>query len=230
MDYFRIIHNDYKKRLIKQNCYLKNVLDFGSGKAGDIHKYRDSFVNWVTLVEPNPDYVKEARHRIALSNMDQFCKIHNASAEDFRDNFKYDVVSMFFVLSFFFDKEEHLDKLIKNVSYHLKNNGKFIGTTITAEKLVPLIQNNDIDNEFFSIKKESDLTHSYGDKITFNLKGSQTAQTQTEYLVYFDLLEKICNKYSLVLTYKKCYESNSKLTDELNLLTSFYCEFIFQKK
>lgn len=58
---YREYHNSVKRELIREYTSEKSVLDLGTGKGGDLSKYRDSNIKWLWAVEPfaenieNPD-------------------------------------------------------------------------------------------------------------------------------------------------------------------------------
>ena len=104
---------------------------------------------------------------------------------------KADVISMFFILTFFFDSEETLNRLINTLKTTINPGGKVIGTTMDGRLTYEYLKGRSvIDNAFYQITKHYDdrkaVTHSFGNDITININES-IVKEQKEYLVDFNL-------------------------------------------
>ena len=104
-----------------------SVLDIGSGSGGDILKYTNCGFQSIYLTDPDECRIKEA---IARINGNQNIHTLVSTAENVCLNTAFDVVASFFVLSFMYDTEQHLDAFIDTVKRHIKIGGVFIGTMI----------------------------------------------------------------------------------------------------
>lgn len=126
----------------------------------------------------------------------------------------FDVVSTQFAIHYMFEKEEKLRSFFRNVTDRLEDGGVFIGTTIDSDRLVHKIrQSKDltIGNDFYQIVFGQDtFTSSFGLKYYFYLEGA-IGQKQIsdgkprlvpEFLVCWDILEKIAAEYGLTLMFR----------------------------
>jgi len=207
LEYMRKYHNSEKSTLIKDNVKRGcTVLDLGSGRGGDIFKYIRQQPSNLLLLEPNEDNFKEMKNRIVENNWEK--KNPNmkfnpfiAEAQQVDDILrelgliqpptKADVISMFFILTFFFDSEETLNRLINTLKTTINPGGKVIGTTMDGRLTYEYLKGRSvIDNAFYQITKHYDdrkaVTHSFGNDITININES-IVKEQKEYLVDFNL-------------------------------------------
>lgn len=127
MDAMRKLHNGCKKRLINKFVQRGSVvLDCGSGRGGDLWKWRDISAK-LTMIDPDLDSIQEAMGR--------------ASAMKYRVNFlpsgdirhvtgTFDVVCYNFSIHYIMD---HLDESIEGIKRAVKLGGLLIG--IAPEKM-----------------------------------------------------------------------------------------------
>ncbi len=100
------------------------VLDIGFGRGGDIHKYEKFNIAHIWGVEPNSSNIKEAEKRLAEKpeNFRNRVEIIETPAQNTvqvlnaMDHKYADITVSFFSLTFFFQSEEDLDKLVNTVS------------------------------------------------------------------------------------------------------------------
>ena len=225
-------HNQLKVQLISQWCKYKRVLDLGSGKGGDLYKYKESHVSSLVLVEPYSLHFDGLRSRLnanpdAFANID--IKLLHERAEAFTlqpKERKFDVVSMFFVLTFFFKSETLLNKLLDVISSNLIDKGMLIGSmmvaTNTLKKLLPYNSSNLMIRQTFT----NDTV--YGNEIEIDLKNTQTASLQTEYLVDFNTLVHKCAQKGLHL-YECVYPNTMNLSPDEQVVSKSTLGFTFIK-
>jgi len=156
---------------VKSDLYLDarkavsngRLLEVGSGRAGDIHKWRLNKFNDVVGIEYNNENIKFADTRVAnLRKNKKYGKtigkmtfIHGdfnkaiypdfdfvlspankSKAEDeFVSKYSFDVVSCQFALHYFFSSSETVLQMIKNVADSLKVGGYFIGTAFDGKRI-----------------------------------------------------------------------------------------------
>ena len=156
---------------VKSDLYLDarkavsngRLLEVGSGRAGDLHKWRLNKFNDVVGIEYNNENIKFADTRVAeLRKNKKFGKtlgkmtfIHGdfnkaiypdfdfvlspankSKAEDeFVSKYSFDVVSCQFALHYFFSSSETVLQMIKNVADSLKVGGYFIGTAFDGKRI-----------------------------------------------------------------------------------------------
>ena len=226
----RKVHNDYKRELIKEYTKDKTVLDLGSGKGGDIHKYLISGVKFVTFVEPSEVNIIECRKRLEVSKLKNKSEVFHSTAEDFRNNKKYDVICLFFMLTFFFESKEKCLALVNTIATHLKEGGYCIGSTANGKKMYEYLSNGDIIEDCYTIRKV-DFTseNNFGKSILLDLKSTETATLQKEYLVYFETFVSLLAEHSILLQSFTEYKRKSELTESENNLTVFYADFVFKR-
>ncbi len=226
----RKVHNDYKRELIKEYTKDKTVLDLGSGKGGDIHKYLLSGAKFVTFVEPNEINITECRKRLESSKLKNRSEVIHSSAEDFKSNKKYDVICLFFMLTFFFESKEKCLQLVNTISTHLKEGGYCIGSTANGKKMYEFLSNGDIIDDCYTIRKvDFTSVDNFGKSILLDLKSTETATLQKEYLVYFETFVNLLAEHSIILESFVEYKRKTELSESENNLTVFYSDFVFKK-
>jgi hypothetical protein len=142
---------------------------------------------------------------------------------------KFDIITCNFGIQYFFGDLETVENFMVNIAENLKSGGKFIGTCFDGQTLFNDLNKTDtlegFDNNnknlIWKIKRDYPLTGSYpknhyslGYKITTFVESMYP--NATEYLVNFDFLVDMMNKYGLQLL-------DSKMFDESP--TSFYDSF-----
>jgi SAM-dependent methyltransferase len=221
----RLYHNYIKRDLI--NRYRnKSVLDLGSGSGGDILKYINSGYTDIVLVEPNIIRVNESISRLSNINYDKNYISINV-INDFAENVnivdkKFDVITSFFVMSFFFDSNNHIDKLIENIKKHIKKDGVFIGTMISNAGKTDEYKNKKYDdNLYFSDYEKTNKNTKY--KIFMNGHLNQE-EYESDYKVF---AEKMKSEGFIELEYNR-FEPRDYLTDNQNNFSNLYMKFGFK--
>jgi len=149
----RMYHNKLKYKLLENFCQKGTLIDIGSGKGGDLHKWKKVKLETILAVEPLKEHLEEFRKRLEESN---YTKISN-------DHFKFNngtlyllqglgqeyqkildiwtqktgkntvqCVSIFNALTFFFENETILDNYIK-ILEKIEQGGYFIGMVMDAD-------------------------------------------------------------------------------------------------
>ena len=230
--YIRLQNNRIKKELILKYTANKTVLDIGSGKGGDLAKFKEAKTADVTMIEPNKTNFDELLERLKTKYVQGVA--HNVGIEELANpqliTDKFDVVTSFFSFTFFFDNEKHLDLVLDVIASRVEKNGMFVGTCVFGEELYKLLKTTDeIKNNCFSIKRLERTDSPFGNKIEFDLYGTQTATKQVEYLVFFSVLSEKLAKRGFTLVENKKFPPNAKFSDEEAMLISFCRSFVFKK-
>lgn len=108
-----------------------------------------------------------------------------------------DVVMMSYSLTFFFESEEKLENLVKNIRHVLKPGGLFIGVGLDGDA----VDKWDLEKEnpVFRIKKLYDKREPFGSKIEITMKNAFTlVDTQTEFLVDFDKFKQSFKDFKIL--------------------------------
>jgi hypothetical protein len=261
LNVYRKIHNEIKGYIISEFCNRTKILDLGSGKGGDLFKYNsNNNIQMIYLVEPDKDNIKELNERI---NKLQVSKTHdfdlsiiNAGSQDtekiidtirsIQRNSIVDVITSFFSLTFLFQSENLLDRLVDTIDKTLSDNGYFVGTVMDGYRTLDLLKkkNGIINDKCYSIKSIDNIVkvnkNTYNNMVEIDLKGTETATTQREYLVFLDLLEAKLNTKEIYLVdspyfddpkidtilqnYKLDYMPSTEQT-----LNSLYRYFVFRR-
>ena len=230
LDNMRKIHNDYKRDLILKYTKNKSVLDLGSGKGGDIHKYSLAGIQSITMVEPNEVNIKECISRLKSSKLQKISEVIHSTAENFKSNKKYDVICLFYILTFFYESRHKLQQLVDIIANHLNSGGYCIGGTANGIPMLNKLEDGDIVNECYSIKIDNLISNdNFGKSIFFDLKSSETATSQKEYLVFFDEFVKMLKEHSIMLESFIDYKRRPELNDTENDITELYSDFVFKK-
>jgi 16S rRNA G966 N2-methylase RsmD/SAM-dependent methyltransferase len=239
---FRKHHNSLKQNLILEYTKNKTVLDLGSGRGGDLIKFEKSKVKNVVFCEPSSDNLTELKRRLNdMPYLKRKSETHLIRAEDLDDkhiigNRKFDIITLFFMLTFFFESEEKLDKLVDVIENHLEYGGYVIGTTANGTKFEKLLRSSKgkVEDKCFTIEAVDidnpvGMNKAFGKSIIIDLKATLTSTYQKEYLVHIPtLVEKLFKKGIQLVKYHE-YEESEYLSEKENLLTKLYSEFIFKK-
>lgn len=182
------------------------------------------------------------------------------SIQQIQSNSTVDVITSFFSLTFLFQSESLLDSLVDTIDKTLSKNGYFVGTVMDGYRTLELLKtsNGYVYDNCYTIKyvdKDGESgdevirknlvskvkPNSYGKKIEIDLKGTETATIQSEYLVFLDLLEEKLNKKDIFLVNSpyfddpsiedilKNYSIDDMPTTEQRL-NSLYRYFVFKRK
>jgi hypothetical protein len=241
----RKFHNLKKKELISKYTKNKTVLDLGFGRGGDIHKYAENDVEFIWGVEPNEDNYKEAYRRLStkkeLRNKVKIIKLKAQQSADIFDQMKdedgkdqkVDIVVSFFSLTFFFENENELDRLVNTIASALKKGGMFIGTTMDGEKTYEFLKNKKEKNEegCYKIIKyyEDDDKMELGKKLMINLDETIVSD-QYEYLAFFDILVNKLEKRGVYLVSTHQFEPPQSLDSRVIGLSKLFRSFVFERQ
>lgn len=132
---------------------------------------------------------------------------------------KFDVVSCQFAVHYFFQTKERLEGFLRNVSYNLRPNGRFIATFMDGQKVHSLLNKNKEEgkvegrkgtgkNLVWAIQKQYKTftkASPYGKLIDVFLEN--TNQFIPEYLVHFEVLKEKAREYQLEIVKDGFFEA-----------------------
>ena len=231
-------NNTLKRTLLDSYATGKKVLDLGSGKGGDLIRYKNKALS-VLMTEPNDINFKELLHRIDVHQKDTKTAFStmNIPIQDILSKVKesdFTLICLFFVLTFFFESEDKLDTLIHTISQKCASNGYFIGSTVIGTLFEESLRSSDsIHLGDLSINKvKTVLSGVFGKEITFHLAGSETATLQTEWLVDWQtFVFKLAQAgFHLKELHKPLTNSYSSCAPSVNLLLSSTLSFVFSRE
>lgn len=117
----------------------------------------------------------------------------------------YDIVTCFFAIQYFFDKEQTAQKLLKTIANNLKRGGYFIGTCPDGKSILSLLgkQKGEVNYDIMKIKQLwlDDVYGPFGSQYHFSLADTVTQDVQgsinTEFLVFENVLMKLARSVGL---------------------------------
>jgi len=134
-------HNRLKRDLFRLPRYNeKFLLDVGSGKGGDVDKWKR--FDKIVAVEPSAENIVELERRIRLHKMENKVRVVHAGGEDTEiitkavQEFmgrKVDVISLMMSLTFFWKSSDMLEKLVTTIDENLANSGSIIFITMDGD-------------------------------------------------------------------------------------------------
>jgi ubiquinone/menaquinone biosynthesis C-methylase UbiE len=238
LDLLRKYHNIIKREMIVRLGSNLTVLDIGSGRGGDIHKYKAQNIK-IYAVDPNDDNLNEMKKRVKDIGYGENVTFISAGGEETNKIAKYveeevDVVTSFFSLTFFFKNKKMVEQLIQTVDRFLKDDGYFIGTTMDGNNTYELMLGQDsITTDYYEIIKKyhDDGKIGFEKQIQIDMKGT-IVSSQTEYLVDFKKFVRLLAKKNIYLISTSMFDPDEEapyLSDEQKALSGLYRKFVFQK-
>lgn len=236
-------HNNEKRKMINEYLKDKTVIDFGFGKGGTIHAYDAADISYIYAVEPNIDYIKEAKKRLKeMKNKDfhKNVKIIHAGAQDsseIKDQMKdkqADNGATFFSLTFSFGSENELDKWINTFAGTIKMGGYLVGNTMDGEMTYNFLKGKEKVEvpECFLIEKkyQDDNIFSFGKKIFIKLLEENTiVEGQEEYLVFYDILKDKMQKRGFHEVESSLFEPSNNVDRRAVPFSKLFRNFVFQR-
>ncbi|XP_054716405.1 mRNA cap guanine-N7 methyltransferase-like isoform X2 [Uloborus diversus] len=231
--HMRNFNNWVKSMLIKdftdklkgeKNSDFKCVLDIGSGKGGDLLKWKKGGIDYLVCADIAGTSVEQCQQRyidMKSRHKRQRERGHCFDAEfitadctraRLKEMYKkaevqFDIVSCQFAFHYCFESLPQARKMLQNVSECLKPGGYFIGTLPDAYDIMRRLQEasdctfgNDVYSVTFPSKEVPPL---FGAKYDFHLEGVVDCP---EFLVYFPLFQKLAEECELDLLFCKRFE------------------------
>ena len=215
----RRFHNLFKMSMLSSSLKKGNkIMDWGSGRGGDLAKWFKIGLSDVYVVEPNKDNLAIFEDR--LQWFEGNTKIHFArdgktlfGGQNTKDlqkvvgDTKLDAIVSFFSLTFFGKDDKILSSGVQTISELLPVGGKFIGIVMDGDRVAKSLgKSGKIVTDAFYIKKVSEISvpKSRRDFETNEIEVSindpdAMVKEQREWLFYFDLFTKKLEKHNIVL-------------------------------
>ena len=141
--------NSVKRTLLTDNFSQPHtILDIGSGRGGDLSKWKQAKIKKVYAVEPDATNLKEFKRRMAeMRDLQTEVQIVNMGAEETKkismildhDNAQLDGIVAFFSLTFFPENQKMYSSLIETINL-LPEGGKFIGIVMDGARTRELLE------------------------------------------------------------------------------------------
>ncbi len=256
-----IMMNVFHSRVVKHMLYQEyigkprknhNVLELSGGRGGDVHKWVNNHIRYLTVHDIDQVALDEAKRR--LDGMKHGLRIKFVQGDlnmDISNKFgthKFDSISMQFAIHYMLRNEQTLSNLFATIDKNIKKGGYFIFTTLDGNLVFNLLAKNSIQyNESYDFnkngKKVIGIKRLYKDN-TFEKYGQEIAvyvetigEHAGEYLVNFDNLVEffITKGYKLVKSeYFKdildTWENKSKMSEAEIKFSSLYRYMVLEKK
>jgi len=215
-----VIANTLSK--IKESKPQKNisVLDLGSGKGGDLLKWKKGRISSLVCADIAATSVQQSEERHRQNKQRERYGIYDAefiaadcTRERLKDKYKnpnqkFDLVSCQFAFHYCFESYEQALMMIRNASECLEVGGYFIGTTPNSLEIVRRLRSspeNSFGNDVYKITFDQDSKDKFpifGTKYDFHLEGVVDCP---EFLVYLPVVEKLAAHFGLKLVKKETF-------------------------
>lgn len=226
MKILRNFHNKIKRALLVKFGRNKDLLiDIGCGRGGDIYKWIDSGIKQVIGIDLSEKEIQEARLRFSqckqIGTVAEFIQNDRLDIEPVELGIegKADLVTCMFVIHYFFFQESGIRQLLKNVASYLRPGGHFICCFPDGKRVLSLLGGKEkIKTPCVEIAKFWQNEYQcFGSAYTFSLRGTITetvTEPPFEYLVFFNVLEKLCAEVGLFPVYDYGQELESLFLPE----------------
>ena len=260
-------HNYVKGELYAK--YTKNkewILEFGGGRYNDIFRWIQNRIKNVVVTDLDEEALKIGENRkediIAsgkqvpniisfVANMNDKTFKHKVD-EHVGKNVKFDVINCHFAIHYIFSAPESVQLLIDNVKLLLKDGGYFVVTTFNGQKVVDLLNKNNIsefesltlkkkikgeDENVFTIQRlySNNELNDIGQKI--NVYVESLGGHYDEYLVNFNYFQDIMkdNRFDIIehvafTTLKKKWNNKKFIMSPAEKIFSDLSDYIVFKK
>lgn len=246
----REFHNDVKLKLLSKYSILskaKTILDLGTGRGGDMHKWNKCNIQNVIGIDINKHYVEEAikRCKYAKYLMKRNYLFYYTRQDEIFDKYLlkrnithiYDLITCMFAFHYFFKNEAMLSDILKQISLHLKPQGYFIGVCPQGERIKEILNGKmEFTNDVVYLKKTDENTRDIGEEIKFMLSGTLYFGDNimsNEYLVFEETLRKYAAVYNLKLleytNFKEYYKNEYRLDENTKSASFLNGTFVLQK-
>lgn len=231
----RRFNNFVKNKILKKYVKGNSLLDLACGKGGDIHKWISLHIKTVKGYDLDLDSIKEAKKRYnKIKTKKGKFSFYNTdlSKELIEPKMKFDNVTCFFAIHYFFKNEITFMYLISNIINNIKKNGYFMMTTFSEDKLKQI--DYKVDTETFKVKPINIKNGIFGNSISVWIKDSVLDKEREEYVVQFKYLVSKLKEYDIELiesgNFKDFYNSKKHKLNKTEKLLSFLNMYSVFKK
>ncbi len=215
MKVFRLFSNQHKSGLLMRYVAPgSTILDIGTGRGGDMQKWKRLNVRQVFAVDPNAENLAEFARRRASSHAKggprveviHGCFEDTPAVAAVVKKVSIDVVVAFFCLTFLAKNSAGWNKLLASLCAFVPPTKKFIGMVLDGRRTRELLlgAKGVVSTPSFAISLETELSldapETLGDEIRINITDPDAiVKDQTEYLFYFDKLKRDLEPLGFVL-------------------------------
>jgi len=201
----RRFHNWIKRNLLSRYATKSGqLLDLACGKGGDIYKWVDNNIRYVEGYDVNEESIKEARHRFekviskpTSKNFNYIFNVKDLSKELVETNTKFDIITSFFAIHYFYKDTDTLNHFVKHLEY-VKDNGYFVVTTLCSEELEKINYTYKTENLQIQGKSEN--------SIEVYIKDTVLDEATEEYLVDKDFTIEVMKRLNFELIETKLFD------------------------
>lgn len=190
----RKYHNYLKMRILQSEFGDRDtIIDIGSGRGGDLGKWKKMNFKKIFAIEPDEKNIDEFKSRLMNTNLEDRITIIKGGAENtdlikhhIRD-FVIDGMVSFFSMTFFPENEEKYENFLKTIDL-IPFGGKFVGIVMCGERVIKeMREKTEINYDEFTIKTISKNKDSHiGNMIEIDIKdGTSMVKNQRESLFFF---------------------------------------------
>ena len=240
----RKYHNREKLNFLKESFSEGDVIvDIGSGRGGDLLKWKQLNLSKVYSVEPNRENLDILEERASNIDIDYSIVTLNYGIDDVKKlkndvNFgEVDGIVSFFSLTFLFKDEKTYKNLLKSLKL-FRPGTNFIGMVMDGLSVSDLLDDFRIDDNYalysnsaFQIEQKSDFIGGFGNEIEISIfDQTSMVKDQIEYLFYFSKFIKDMKKIGYEIQINEFLDrgpvfdvlnENSKEFSRLNRVFSF---------
>lgn len=212
----RAFHNDIKNRLLQQYAAevgATSLLDIGTGRGGDMHKWYRSKLSTVIGIDVSKQYITDAikrynaaRYIKGVNYRFYYTKPDNMFLRyltSIQSDTTFDLVTCMFALHYFCKSKEVLTDILSQVASVLPDNGYFVCVAPLGERIMEKLATSSIyKTNVFMVERRFETPSGIGDKIRFMLSGTLyfgDNLISEEYLVFKDTIEECASGCGLKL-------------------------------
>jgi len=223
----RKYHNIFKRNALSNNLKEGDtIIDWGSGRGGDINKWERLKLKKIYAVEPNDENRTEFERRLLQKKNIKNIEIIPTGAEDFKKE-GVDAITTFFSLTFFPRDDILYNGMIDSIDRSVKIGGKVIGAVMDGDRTDKLIGEKEYKNDAFSLtRKNKDTIY-----ISINDKNSMV-KNQEEWLFFFERFKSRLNAIGFELENTGFINTGDfeRLNDDSKVFSNLFRHFTFIRK
>lgn len=214
----RRLHNLFKDKLLQDNFPKGSVImDWGSGRGGDLGKWAKHGISKVFVVEPDPENLAILEDRqskmygskpeIVVSKLDgELLGGQNTEGLiEILDGEEVSGLVSFFSLTFFGRDPKYYEGMIDSIDQILRGRTqKLVGIVMDGDRVSDSLKEGDVEFSSFEMYKDSefekDIVKKGRNEIEIKITDPDSMVDQKEWLFYFGLFEKELGKRGFSVT------------------------------
>jgi SAM-dependent methyltransferase len=228
----RKYHNNVKRAMIETLPKGSLHLDMGSGRGGDLGKFKDQDLQ-VFLLEPDANNRAEMLRRIEQNKWQSMVKgIADYGAEqhervlgELLGGRQVDSISLMLILTFFFGQPEVLQGLITSIAGALKVGGKLLVLTFNGERVVAGMRGaGKMIGPMYSLERRG------GRELLVSLGEESIVVEQTEWLTDLVTFNRIIAAHDIVPVKEWHLTETANFPRPQRLLSAMYTAVIYERR